>query len=68
MSKAQEYQVALTDGGSLTYANTSFFASDDAEALQKAKDWVRLLDDHPDGAWLVLNVYGRGITLKPGSF
>jgi hypothetical protein len=63
-----EYQVTLTDGGALTYANTTIVARDDAEARNKAKAWVASLDDRPDDAWLVLNADGRGVTSKPGTF
>jgi hypothetical protein len=63
-----EYQVTLTDGGALTYADTMITASDDAEAREKCKAWVATLDDPPDGAWLVLNAAGRLFSLKPGTF
>lgn len=68
MSSMVEYQVVLSDGGANTYASTSVFAVDDDDARRKAKNWVKSLDDCPDGAWLVLNLNGRGITLKPGNF
>ena len=68
MSKPVEYQITLTDGGANTYASSSILASDDAEARLKAKDWAATLWHRWDNAWLVLNVKGRGITLKPGEF
>jgi hypothetical protein len=55
----------LSDGGANTYASTSVLATDDADATKKAKDWVASLDTRWDDAWLVLNVSGRGTTLKP---
>jgi hypothetical protein len=63
-----EYQVTLTDGGAKTYANTVILAKDDGDAREKAKQWVASLDTRWEGAWLVLNTGGRGITLKPGEF
>jgi hypothetical protein len=67
-SRNLEYQVALTDGGANTYASTSILAKDDSDAKIRAKHWVASLDTRWDDAWLVLNVGGRGITLKPGDF
>jgi hypothetical protein len=68
MDKLLEYQVTLTDGGAETYANGVILAKDDADAREKAKDWVGSLETRWDGAWLILNIGGRGITLKPGDF
>jgi hypothetical protein len=68
MGKLVEYQAELSDGRGNTYANTSILAMDDEDARKKAKDWVASLDTRWDGAWLVLNVGSRGITLKPGDF
>jgi hypothetical protein len=62
------YQLALTDGGPLTYAETAITAGDDANAREMGKAWVATLDDHPDGAWLVFNNAGRLFSMKPGSF
>jgi len=63
-----KYQVTLTDGGALTYANMAIDAGDDAEARKKGKEWVATLDDQPDGGWLVFNAAGRLFSLKPGTF
>jgi hypothetical protein len=63
-----EYQITLTDGGNLTYADTAISASDDVNAREKGKAWVATLDDHPDGAWLVFNAAGRLFSMKPGTF
>jgi hypothetical protein len=70
MSNPKQYQVTLSDDGSLTYADTSLFAVDDVEAKQKARAWVESLDldDQEEDVWLVLNENGRGIACKPGTF
>jgi hypothetical protein len=68
MSEPIEYQVALSDGGANTYANTIIRATDDVDAKEKAKAWAASLGTRWDDAWLILNVGGRGIPLKPGDF
>jgi len=68
MVELVEYQVALTDGGGKTFASTSLLAKDDPDAQGRAKDWVAFLETRWEDAWLILNISGRGITLKPGEF
>ena len=63
-----DYSVALSDGASLTYASTEIRAGNDAEAKELAANWANSLDERFEGAWLVLNDSGRGITLGPGRF
>ena len=43
-------------------------AKDDPDAQGRAKDWVAFLETRWEDAWLILNISGRGITLKPGEF
>ena len=42
--------------------------TDDLDARGRAKGWASSLETHWEDAWLILNIGGRGITLKPGEF
>jgi hypothetical protein len=61
------YYVVLSDGGSLTYGSTGFFATDKTEAAQKAKDWAKSFDLVQENALLQVTANGVGVcTLRPG--
>jgi hypothetical protein len=61
------YYAVLSDGGSLTYGSTGFFATDKTEAAQKAKDWAKSFDLVQENAWLQVTANGVGVcTLRPG--
>jgi hypothetical protein len=62
------YSVVLLDETSNTYASTAIVAQNDSEAKQIAANWANSLDERFEGAWLVLNDNGRGITVGPGRF
>ena len=69
ISNATEYYAILSDGGALTYGFTSFFAADESEAAQKAKDWAKSLNSVPENAWLQVTANGVGVySLPPGKF
>jgi hypothetical protein len=61
------YYAVLSDGGSLTYGSTGFFATDKTAAAQKAKDWAKSFDLVQENAWLQVTANGVGVcTLRPG--
>ena len=70
MNRRMKYQVALLkDGGLVTYESTALFATDNSEAIEKAKNWTASLDSVAEDAWLQINLNGVGIrSLRPGEF
>jgi hypothetical protein len=70
MNSRMEYRVdLLKDDGATIYGSTAFVASNNTEAIEKAKNWAALLACLTEGAWLQINLNGVGIqTLRPGEF
>jgi len=70
MNRRMKYQVALLkDGGLVTYESTALFATDNSEAIEKAKNWTASFDSVAEDAWLQINLNGVGIrSLRPGEF
>jgi len=65
-----EYQITLQkDGRSDTYESASVFAMSDDDAVEKAKGWAHSFGNHPEDAWLLVAMSGKGIaTMRPGEF
>ena len=63
-----KYQVALLkDGGPTTYESTNVIASDNNQALKKAKERTTSLDYIAEDAWLQIASNGVAIrSLRPG--
>lgn len=70
MNTRMAYQIALlNDDGTETYEMTDLLASDNFEAIEKAKDWTASFSHIAKGAWLQINLNGIGIrTFRPGEF
>ena len=70
MNRRMKYQVALLkDGGTITYGSAAFFARDNSEAIEKAKNWTTSFDSIAEDAWLQINLNGVGIrSMRPGEF
>ena len=70
MNTRMKYQVALLkQGGVLTYESTALFATDNSEAIEKAKHWTTSFNSVADDAWLQINLNGVAIrSLRPGEF
>jgi hypothetical protein len=63
------YSAELWDGNYLTYASLGLApAADEAEAIQKAQQWAKALDNIPAGAWLRVNVGGVMSSFRLGEF
>ena len=70
MNNCIEYQVdLLQDDGATIYGSTALVASNNIEAIEKAKHWAASLTRIAEDAWLQINLNGIGIqTLRPGEF
>ena len=70
MNRRMKYQIALLkDGGTVIYESTALFATDNSEAIEKAKHWTASFDSVAEDAWLQINLNGVGIrSLRPGEF
>ena len=69
MNNCIEYHVdLLKDDGATIYGSTAIVASNNVEAVEKAKHWAASLT-RPADAWLQINLNGIGIqTIRPGEF
>ena len=70
MNNPMEYQVDLLkdDGATIDYF-MALLASNNVEAIEKAKHWAASLTRIAEDAWLQINLKGIGIrTLRPGEF
>ena len=70
MNNRMEYHVdLLKDDGATIYGSTALMASNNVEAIEKAKHWAASLARLAEDAWLQINLNGIGIqTLRPGEF
>ena len=70
MNNYMEYQVdLLKDDGATICGSTALLASNNVEAIEKAKHWAASLTRITEDAWLQINLNGIGIqTLRPGEF
>ena len=70
MNNRMEYHVdLLKDDGATSPWFHGFLASNNVEAIEKAKHWASSLARIAEDAWLQINLNGIGIqTLRPGEF
>ena len=70
MNNRMEYHVdVLKEDGSTICGSTALLASNNLEAIEKAKQWAASLTLMAEDAWLQINLNGIGIqTLRPGEF
>lgn len=70
MNKRIEYHVDLLKGdGTTLYGSTALLASNNVEAIEKAKRWAASFMHSVEDAWLQINLNGIGIrTLRTGEF
>lgn len=61
MNSPMKYQVALVSDVGTTYVSTSLIAADNAEAITKAKHWMRFFNVAANQAWLQVSLNGIGI-------
>jgi hypothetical protein len=70
MNTPMKYQIALLKSdGTEAYCSTALIASDNFEALEKAKHWITSVGCIAEDARLQINLNGMGImSLRPGEF
>jgi hypothetical protein len=70
MNNRMEYHVdLLKDDGATICGSTALMASNNLEAIEKAKQWAASLARLAEDAWLQINLNGIGIqTLRHGEF